>query len=101
MNGEIDHLLFQDENSIRDYQSLVNNWFPKGKQRLIPTDGTHKSVKLIGILNYDTAQVYVQEEECYTAEIFPKFLKNILILDNARIHHAKVIQLFLMDTKID
>ena len=104
IRGEIDHLLFQDESSIRDYQSLVNNWFPKGKQRIIPTYGNNKSVKLIGILNYETGHVYVQEEERYTADIFLEFLKKVLkqyptgkivmILDNARIHHAKLIQLF-------
>ena len=109
IRGEIDHLLFQDESSIRDYQSLVNNWFPKGKQRIIPTYGNNKSVKLIGILNYETGHVYVQEEERYTAEIFLKFLNNVLkeypsgkivlILDNARIHHAKVIQPFLNEHK--
>ena len=80
IRGEIDHLLFQDESSIRDYQSLVNNWFPKGKQRIIPTYGNNKSVKLIGILNYETGHVYVQEEERYTAEIFLKFLNNVLKL---------------------
>ena len=109
IRGEIDHLLFQDESSIRDYQSLVNNWFPKGKQRIIPTYGNNKSIKLIGILNYETGHVYVQEEERYTAEIFLKFLNNVLkeyptgkivlILDNARIHHAKVIQPFLNEHK--
>ena len=109
IRGEIDHLLFQDESSIRDYQSLVNNWFPKGKQRIIPTYGNNKSIKLIGILNYETGHVYVQEEERYTAEIFLKFLNNVLkeyptgkivlILDNARIHHAKVIQPILNEHK--
>ena len=78
IDGEIDHLLFQDESSIRDDQSLVSNWFPKGKQRIIPTYGNHKSVKLIGILNDETGQVYVQEEERYTAEIFLKCLNNVL-----------------------
>ncbi len=102
-------LLFQDESSIRDYQSLVNNWFPKGKQRIIPTYGNNKSVKLIGILNYETGHVYVQEEERYTADIFLEFLKKVLkqyptgkivmILDNARIHHAKLIQPFLNEHK--
>lgn len=109
IDGEIDHLLFQDESSIRDYQSLVSNWFPKGKQRVTPTYGNNKSVKLIGVLNYETGHVYVQEEEHYTADIFLEFLKNVLkeypngkvvlILDNARIHHAKIIQPFLDEHK--
>ena len=109
MDGEFDHLLFQDESSIRDYQSLVSNWFPKGKQRIVPTYGNNKSVKLIGVLNDETGHVYVQEEEHYTADIFLKFLENVLkeypsgkvvlILDNARIHHAKLIQPFLVEHK--
>lgn len=63
MNQEFEHLLFQDESSIRDYQSLVSNWFPIGKQRIVPTYGSNKNVKLIGILNYETGSIYVQEEE--------------------------------------
>ena len=65
---------------------------------------------MIGILNYETGRVYVQEEEeHYTADIFLKFLENVLkeypsgkvvlILDNARIHHAKLIQPFLVEHK--
>ena len=64
---------------------------------------------MIGILNYETGRVYVQEEEQYTADIFLKFLENVLkeypsgkvvlILDNARIHHAKLIQPFLVEHK--
>ena len=87
----------------------MNNWFLKGKQRIIPTYGKHQSVKLIGVLNYETGHVYVQEEERYTADIFLEFLKNVLkqyptgklviILDNARIHHAKLIQPFLDEHK--
>ena len=87
----------------------MNNWFLKGKQRIIPTYGKHQSVKLIGVLNYETGHVYVQEEERYTADIFLEFLKNVLkqyptgklviILDNARIHHAKLIQPFLDENK--
>ncbi|EGC90829.1 hypothetical protein HMPREF9402_0055 [Turicibacter sp. HGF1] len=107
--GNVCHLLFQDECSIRDYQSLLSTWFPKGKQRFIPTYGNNKSVKLIGVLNYETGRVYVQEEEHYTADIFLDFLGNVLkeypngkivlVLDNARIHHAKIIQPFLDEHK--
>lgn len=108
IDEEIDHLLFQGESSIIDYQSLVSNWFPKGKQRVIPTYGNNKSVKLIGVLNYETGHVYVQEEH-YTADIFLQFLENVLkeypngkvvlILDNVRIHHAKIIQPYLDEHK--
>lgn len=64
---------------------------------------------MLGVLNYETGHVYVQEEEHYDAEVFLKFLKNVLaiyptgkialILDNARIHYAKLIQPFLEENK--
>ena len=90
---------------IRDYQAIQKSWFEKGKQRIIPTYGKHHGVKLFGILNYETGEVFCQEEEQYNAEVFLSFLKNVLekyptgrivmILDNAKIHHAKLIQPFL------
>ncbi|MGQ0421074.1 IS630 family transposase, partial [Bacillus sp. HC-Mk] len=105
LNEEIDHLLFQDESMIRDYQALQHTWFLKGKQRNIPTYGKHQGVKLIGTLNYETGELVCVEEERYDAEAFLRFLQHVLerypngkialILDNARIHHAKLIQPFL------
>jgi putative transposase len=105
MDGRIDHLLFEDESMIRDYQAIQRTWFLKGKQRLIPTYGQHKGVKLIGTLNYETGEILCTEEESYDAEAFLRFLQTVLvhypagqivmILDNARIHHAKLIQPFL------
>ena len=83
------------------------SWFPKGKQRQIPTHGKHQGVKLIGTLNYETGEIFCVEEEKYDAEVFLRFLekvlmhypqgKIVLVLDNARIHHAKLIQPFLKE----
>ena len=80
---------------IRDYQAIMKTWFPKGKQRIIPTYGKHEGVKLVGILDYETGHVYVEEHKKYDAEVFLQFLKNVLsqyqdgkiviILDNAKI----------------
>ncbi len=105
MNGEIDHILYEDESMIRDYQAIQKTWFVKGKQRIIPTYGKHEGVKLVGILDYETGKVYVEEHKKYDAEVFKGFLKKVLehypegkivmILDNARIHHAKLLQSFL------
>ncbi len=92
---------------IRDYQAIQKTWFPKGKQRIIPTYGKHRGVKLLGILNYETGHIFCKEEETYDAQVFHNFLKEVLIqyptgkivmvLDNARIHHAKLIQPFLKE----
>ncbi len=90
---------------IRDYQALQYTWFLKGKQRIIPIYGKHQGVKLIGTLNDETGDVFCVEEERYDAEAFLRFLQKVLkhdptgkivmVLDNARIHHAKLIEPFL------
>jgi transposase len=94
---------------IRDYQAIAATWFLTGKQRIIPTYGKHQGVKLVGVLNYETGKVFCTQEERYDAEVFLGFLKQVLIqyptgkimmvLDNARIHHAKLIQPFLQENK--
>lgn len=87
----------------------MKTWFLKGKQRVIPTFGKHEGVKLVGCLDYETGRVYVEEHKKYDAEVFLHFLKNILerypegktgmVLDNARIHHAKLLQSFLEENR--
>ena len=94
---------------IRDYQTIQKTWFLKGKQRIVPTYGKHEGVKLVGVLNYETGDVYCEEHEKYDAEVFLGFLKNVvdlypkgrivMILDNARIHHAKLLQPYLDSLK--
>ena len=98
-------MLFEDESMIRDYQAIMKTWFPVGKQRIIPTYGKHEGVKLVGFLDYETGSVYVEEQKKYDAGVFLGFLKTVLqkyrsgkivmILDNAKIHHAKLLQDFL------
>ena len=90
---------------IRDYQAIGRTSFPKGQQKQIPTYGKHWGDKLLGILDYETGEVYCEHEEQYTAVEFLRFLntvvaryageKLVIVLDNARIHHAKLIQPFL------
>lgn len=99
--------MFQDESMIRDYQAIQKTWFVKGQQKIIKTYGKHQGVKLLGVLNYETGQVYCVEKEKYDAQVFLDFLKSVLqlypngkivmILDNAKIHHAKLIQPFLAE----
>jgi transposase len=61
-------------------------------------------------LNYETGEIYCEERDTYDAEVFLQILKNLLsknnhgktvvILDNDRIHHAKLLQDFLKENKI-
>ncbi|SHE13809.1 Transposase and inactivated derivatives [Chlamydia abortus] len=109
LRHEIDRILFEDESMIRDYQALAHTWFPKGQQKQIPTYGKHRGVKLIGTLDYETGDIFCVEEEQYDAKVFLSFLEKVverypeqrivMVLDNARIHHAKLIQPFLREHK--
>jgi len=83
----------------------MKSWFPKGRQRLIHTYGKHESLKLIGIINYETGRVYVEEAEEFNAEVFLRFLertleqypvgKIVMVLDNSKVHHAILLDDFL------
>ena len=63
---------------IRDYQAIQKSWFVKGQQRIIQTYGKHEGVKLLGILNYETGEVYVENHKSYDADVFKSFLSNVL-----------------------
>lgn len=92
---------------IRDYQAIQKTWFHKGQQRIIPTYGKHEGVKLLGVLNYETGHIYCSENQKYDAEVFQSFLQNVIklyptgkiviILDNSRIHHAKLLKPLLLE----
>ena len=84
----------------------MKTWFAKGQQRLIKTYGKHESVKLVGVLNYETGKVYVEEHEEFNARVFLNFLENVLalypegkivmVLDNSKVHHAILLKEFLL-----
>lgn len=106
INDQIQHILFEDESMIRDYQAIGATWFERGKQKIIKTFGKHRGVKLVGCLDYESGDIYCEEHDIYDAQTFLDFLENVLkrysgkivmILDNARIHHAKLIQPFLLE----
>lgn len=94
---------------IRDYQAIQKTWFLRGKQRIIRTTGKHRGVKLLSTLDYSTGKIVWQEDEQYNAETFLAFLRKVvenypkgkivIVLDNARIHHAKLLQPFLDEMK--
>ena len=76
LEGDITTILFEDESMIRDYQAIMKTWFPKGKQRIIPTYGKHEGVKLVGFLNLFTG---MKEYVIYYGVLqpSPKFLNLI------------------------
>src|SRR5699024_699284 len=90
--------------------AIANTRFPTGQQKKIPTYGKHhgvNGVKLIGALDYESGDVFCIERERYDAKVFLSFLEKVIerypnekilmVLDNAKIHHAKLIQPFLQE----
>jgi len=105
-------LVYIDASHIRDYQALQNNWFPQGEQKQIKTYGQHGKVTLYGSLDYSTGELFVLEYDKIDAVVFKHFLQNlwenykakgmtkiIIVLDNARVHHAKMLEDFLEELK--
>lgn len=98
-------VLYADETHIRSYQALRTTWAEAGKQKQIPTYGHHASVTLFGAVNVLDGKVVVQQASaCNTGsflEVVQRILQTyqgkyvLLVLDNARIHHAKQVQEFL------
>ncbi|MDT2193513.1 transposase [Paenibacillus larvae] len=71
-------MLFEDESMIRDYQAIQKTWFLRGKQRIIPTTGKDRGVKLLATVDYETGHIVWQEDEQYTAETFLSFLQKVM-----------------------
>jgi transposase len=100
-------LLAQDETHVRSYQALRATWSPKGEQKQIPTYGHHVQVTLFGTVDMHTGDVFCTTADSCNAASFLEFLKKvmkryankrvIMIIDNARIHHAKLLRPFLKE----
>ncbi|OUB14129.1 IS630 family transposase [Bacillus thuringiensis serovar yunnanensis] len=98
-------LFYEDETHIRDYQALHTSWFLRGKQKQIPTYGRHASVTLFGAVNMSNGYLHCMEATACNATAFQEFLQYVvkenphkhivMVLDNARIHHAKLLKPFL------
>ncbi|MGE6963762.1 IS630 family transposase [Bacillus thuringiensis] len=100
-------LLYQDECHFRDSQTVHATWFAKGKQKKIAVVGKRISTSLFGTIDAITGEFLCTKSERRNAETFQKFLtyvlkeyKNkhvVLVLDNARYHHAKLLKSFLRE----
>jgi transposase len=97
-------IIYEDESHIRDYQALRATSSVKGRQKHIPMYGHHATVSLLGGVNIETGEFLCMETNQYNAQAFLHFLHTldqypdkhvVMVLDNANIHHAKVLQPFL------
>jgi putative transposase len=85
-------------------------WALKGQQPEVPTYGGRKRQHLVGAVDPRNGKVYVALSKTLRASQFQHFLeglllrhskaqKLIIVLDNARAHHAKALEPFLESNK--
>ncbi|WP_318256412.1 IS630 family transposase [Anoxybacillus flavithermus] len=94
-----------DETHVRAYQALRTTWAEVGNQKQVPSYGHHAHVSIFGAVDVQQGDVVFHRTSSANAETFLDFLRRlkekyadqflVLVLDNARIHHAKMVQAFL------
>ncbi|WP_240673873.1 IS630 family transposase [Geobacillus sp. PK12] len=97
--------MYVDETHIRSYQILRTTWSEVGQQKQVPTYGHHAHVSLFGAVNVLNGETILHRVAAANATTFLDFLRilkshypdklMVLVLDNARIHHAKMVKEFL------
>ncbi|GAB6891397.1 hypothetical protein JCM14450A_24030 [Geobacillus stearothermophilus] len=100
-------LLYIDETHIRSYHVLRTTWSEVGRQKQVPTFGHHAHVSLFGAVNVHDGETVLYQAGAANATTFLDFLRVlkerypdrliVLVLDNARIHHAKMAREFLRE----
>jgi transposase len=94
-----------DESHIRDVQTIHSTWQEKGKQQQVKVVGKLTTLSLFGCANALTGEFFCMETKTCNAQTFEQFLSYLLdqnpekhlviVLDNARYHHARRLRPFL------
>lgn len=103
-------IYFEDECHFQRNTSIVRAWFLKGTTPEIKSPPVREKVSIMGAMGMDNGQLITMEAEIFNAESFKLFVKRILknavknkiillVLDNARFHHAKINKEFLHSVK--
>lgn len=97
-------LLYLDESHIRDVQIIHATWQEKGKQQ-VKVEGKLATLSLFGCANALTGEFFCMKAQTCNAQTFEQFLSYLLeqhpdkhlviVLDNARYHHARRLKPFL------
>lgn len=107
---------FQDECHFKLTLTIIRTWFLTGSQPEIKSPTGRFKMSVFGALGIN-GQLILDQSEIFNAVTFQKFLEKIvlkatvgvnndgkkrkilLVLDNARYHHAKIIQPWLEEKK--
>lgn len=103
-------ILFQDECSVRFFPTITRMWSLKGQQPRVSTHGGRRRQHLIGAVDPLEGRIHVALSKTLKAGEFQHFLEGILnryenaskimiVMDNARAHHARVLKPFLENNK--
>ena len=99
-------IFWGDETGISNQCQHVRGYAPKGKTPLITTQSKRLRVNLISALNNQGKLRFMSYKETMTAQVLIRFMKRLikdatrkvfLILDNLRVHHAKVVKQWLKE----
>lgn len=97
-----------DEAGFRSDHQTGTSYSPKGKTPIIKSTGKRFRVNMISTVTNKGTMRFMLFEESFTADIFLKFLKRLikrseykifLILDNLRVHHARILKPWLEENK--
>ena len=104
-------ILFEDECHFQQHGSRCKMWIPvEEKDPVLKHAPTKKSLSIFGAVNACTGQLTSMISPIFNAESFSAFLKKvlktrkkhkkiILVLDNARYHHAVMLKPWLTSTE--
>jgi transposase len=97
-----------DEAGFRSDHQTGTSYSPKGKTPIIKSTGKRFRINMISTVTNKGTMRFMLFEESFTADVFLKFLKRLtkgspskifLILDNLRVHHAKILKPWLEENK--
>jgi transposase len=97
-----------DEAGFRSDHQTGTSYSPKGKTPVIKSTGKRFRVNMISTVTNKGTMRFMLFEESFTADVFLKFIKRLtkgsdtkifLILDNLRVHHAKILKPWLEENK--
>ena len=103
-------IYFEDECHFQRNTTIVRAWFLKGTTPEIKSPPVREKISIMGAMSMDNGQLITMKAEIFNAESFKAFVKRIvksaktkrkilLVLDNARFHHAIVNREFLNSVK--
>jgi transposase len=92
---------FQDECHFQRSATIIRGWYLKGSTPEIKSPAVKEKISVMGAMGADNGQLITMETSPFNAVNFRLFLekvlkravtnkKIVLVLDNARFHHAKM-----------